>query len=58
MGPSCPHCKAVYEWCAGEIEECVTAPKIYFCAECRGMFVLSIEEIEDLQTKFRPSLET
>jgi hypothetical protein len=57
MGPTCPHCSVVYEWCAGEIEECVTAPKIYFCSDCRGMFVMTIEEVEAIQAKLRPTLD-
>jgi hypothetical protein len=57
MGPTCPHCGAIYEWTCGELEEHVTAPKVYFCQECRGLFVLSSEEIEDLQARFRPALE-
>lgn len=57
MGPQCPHCSAVYEWTCGELEEQVTAPKIYFCQECRGLFILAPEEIEALQERFRPALE-
>jgi hypothetical protein len=57
MGPTCPHCGAIYEWTCGELEEHVTAPKVYFCQECRGLFVLSSEEIEELQERFRPALE-
>lgn len=57
MGPQCPHCEAVYEWTVGELQEVVCGPKIYFCAECRGMFILTPEEIEALQTKFRPCLD-
>lgn len=56
MGPKCPHCDALYEWCTGEVEEQVTAPKVYFCSDCRGLFVLTVEEIEALQDKFRTSL--
>jgi predicted nucleic acid-binding Zn-ribbon protein len=57
MGPQCPHCGAVYEWTCGELEEQVTAPKVYFCQDCRGLFILAPEEIEALQERFRPALE-
>lgn len=57
MGPQCPHCGAVYEWTCGELEEQVTAPKVYFCQDCRGLFILTPEEIEVLQERFRPALE-
>lgn len=57
MGPQCPHCSAVYEWTCGELEEQVTAPKVYFCQECRGLFILSPDEVEALQERFRPALE-
>lgn len=56
MGPQCPHCGAVYEWTCGELEEQVTAPRIYFCQACRGMFVLAPDEVEALQRRFRPVL--
>lgn len=57
MGPQCPHCGAIYEWTCGELEEQVTAPKVYFCQECRGLFILTPEEVEALQERFRPALE-
>src|SRR5690606_6923055 len=57
MGPQCPHCGAVYEWTCGELEEQVTAPKVYFCQDCRGLFILTPEEVEALQERFRPALE-
>ena len=57
MGPQCPHCGAIYEWTCGELEEQVTAPKVYFCQECRGLFILAPEEVEALQERFRPALE-
>lgn len=57
MGPQCPHCGAVYEWTCGELEEQVTAPKVYFCQECRGLFILAPDEVEALQDRFRPALE-
>lgn len=57
MGPQCPHCGAVYEWTCGELEEQVTAPKVYFCQDCRGLFILTPDEIEVLQERFRPALE-
>lgn len=56
MGPRCPHCKSVHEWTRGEIEEFITAPKVYFCAECHELFVVSIEELEELQSKLKPLL--
>lgn len=56
MGPPCPHCGAIYEWTCGEIEELVTCPKIYFCGECRGMFILDAEEVTALQERYRPSM--
>lgn len=57
MGPQCPHCGAIYEWTCGELEEQVTAPKVYFCQDCRGLFILTPEEVEALQERFRPALE-
>lgn len=57
MGPQCPHCGAVYEWTCGELEEQVTAPKVYFCQDCRGLFILTPDEVEALQERFRPALE-
>lgn len=57
MGPQCPHCGAIYEWTCGELEEQVTAPKVYFCQECRELFILAPEEIAALQERFRPALE-
>jgi hypothetical protein len=54
MGPSCPECQAIYEWTAGELEELVTGPKVYFCGECRALFVLSPEEATSLQERLRP----
>lgn len=57
MGPQCPHCGAVYEWTCGELEEQVTAPKVYFCQDCRGLFILTPDEVEALQDRFRPALE-
>ncbi len=57
MGPQCPHCGAIYEWTCGELEEQITAPKVYFCQECREMFILGPEEIMALQDRFRPALE-
>lgn len=57
MGPQCPHCGAVYEWTCGELEEQVTSPKVYFCQECREMFILGPDEIVALQDRFRPALE-
>jgi predicted nucleic acid-binding Zn-ribbon protein len=57
MGPQCPHCGAIYEWTCGELEEQVTAPKVYFCQDCRGLFILSPDEVEALQERFRPALE-
>lgn len=57
MGPQCPHCGAIYEWTCGELEEQVTSPKVYFCQECREMFILGPDEIGALQDRFRPALE-
>lgn len=57
MGPQCPHCGAIYEWTCGELEEQVTSPKVYFCQECREMFILGPDEIVALQDRFRPALE-
>lgn len=57
MGPQCPHCSAVYEWCCGEIKEQVICPKIYFCTECRGMFVMTPEEVAEVQERLRPCLD-
>ena len=47
MGPECPHCGVTYEWTCGELEEFVTAPKIYFCERCREMFVCSPEQVAE-----------
>lgn len=57
MGPKCPHCGALYEWCCSELEEHVTCPRVYFCTECRGMFVMDADEITALQEKLRPAVE-
>lgn len=57
MGPQCPHCGAIYEWTCGELEEQVTAPKVYFCQECRELFILAPDEVGALQDRFRPVLE-
>ena len=51
MGPECPHCKAIYEWTVGEIEEVVYCPKTYICSSCYGMFILSPEEIVEIQAR-------
>jgi predicted nucleic acid-binding Zn-ribbon protein len=57
MGPQCPSCGAIYEWTCGELEEQITSPKVYFCQECREMFILGPDEIMALQDRFRPALE-
>lgn len=57
MGPQCPHCGAIYEWTCGELEEQVTAPKVYFCQECRELFILAPDDVIALQERFRPALE-
>jgi hypothetical protein len=57
MGPQCPHCGAIYEWTCGELEEQITAPKVYFCQECRELFILAPDDVIALQERFRPALE-
>lgn len=57
MGPECPHCHAIYEWTCTEISEQVHSPRIYFCQDCRGMFILDPEEIAAIQERCRPTLE-
>lgn len=57
MGPHCPECGSLYEWTCGELEEHVHAPKIYFCSDCRAMFILPPEEVRALQEQLRPMLQ-
>jgi hypothetical protein len=59
VGPKCPKCGTIYEWTCGELQEVAYCPKTYFCQNesCREIYVLTAEEITNLQEQLRPQLQ-
>lgn len=43
----------MYEWSCGELEESPLAPRIHFCERCHGLFIVTPEEVAELQRRFR-----
>ena len=47
----------MYEWSCGELEESPLAPRIHFCERCHGLFIVTPEEVAELQRRYRQHRE-